>query len=176
MTESAAATAAKPGLAAEIARLASIIDRPDYSPGERASLRRWAPGQPIPLAFYRLWLKYLRAELPEERQAEAWMALAWGLATCQRGCHTPGRPFGQALAESDFPEGRLERLLSAPEDVRIELFMNAVRFLASRGECFNWVEASQFLLATDPQKRESIHRRIAAAYFRHQPQESKGKE
>ena len=155
-----------------IAKLADMIGASHYPKGDHAALRRWAPGQPVPLAFYRLWLRHIDAELPPESQTPAWMTLAWGLATMGEGAHDPRRPLGQALAESQFAEGRLERLLSAPEEVRLELFMDAVRFLAAKGESFDWREAASVLLTTDPAKRETLHRRIAAAFYRHQPQES----
>jgi CRISPR system Cascade subunit CasB len=181
MTEATPSPATTPALASVIARLAAVICETHYPNadraalrhpnGDRAALRRWAPGQPVPLAFYRLWLQHLGHELPADRYIEAWMTLAWGLATCGTGCHDPQRPLGQALAESRFSEGRLERLLSAPDDVRLDLFMSAVRFLAARGERFDWHDAALFLLTTDADKRERLSRRIASHYYRHLPQD-----
>jgi CRISPR system Cascade subunit CasB len=130
----------------------------------------------VPLAFYRLWLRHLGSELPPEPQTEAWMTIAWGLATCGQDSHDPQRPLGRALAEAGYSEGRLERLLSAPEDVRVDLFMSAVRFLAAKGERFDWQDAAQFLLTRDVEKREVLHRRIAAAFYRYLPQETHAKE
>jgi CRISPR system Cascade subunit CasB len=149
-----------------IGSFAGVIGSPHYPTGDRAQLRRWALGQPMPLAFYRLWLRHVGEELPIEEQTEAWMAIAWGLATMGAHAHVLGRRFGHALAEAGYAEGRLERLLSAPEALRIELFMSAVRFLAAKQQAFDWREAAEFLLARDPQKRESIHRRIAQSYYR----------
>lgn len=154
-----------PSLASDIAHVARVLSAEHYPNGERAALRRWAPGQPVPLAFYRLWLRHLGRELPPEPQTEAWMALTWGLATAGPDSHDPKRPWGQSLAESGYSEGRLERLLSAPEGVRLDLYMNAVRFLTAKGEHFDWSEAAQFLLTQDPSKRDGLNRRIAAAYF-----------
>lgn len=171
MTESSLTPAQAPSLASDIARIASVIGAHHYPTGERAALRRWAPGQPIPLAFYRLWLRYLGRDLPTEAHTEAWMALAWGLATAGPDSHQPDRPWGQALAGSHFSEGRLERLLSAPEDLRLDLFMSAVRFLAAKGERFDWSDAARFLLTSDPAKREALNRRIASSYYRDQPRD-----
>lgn len=156
----------EPSLEHCIGLLSGLIGSAHYPNADRAALKRWAPGQPIPLAFYRLWLRHVGDDLPPEGQTEAWMTLAWGLALCGPGGHRPGRPLGQALAESGFAEGRLERLLSSPADMRIELFTSAARFLAAKGEAFDWAEAAQFLLTHDADKREAIHRRIAAAYYR----------
>ena len=85
------------------------------------------------------------------------------------------------LVVADGPAGggvdwTIERLLSAPDDVRIDLFMSAVRFLAAKGERFDARDAAQLLLTLDADKREGLHRRIAAAYFRHLTQKSKAKE
>ncbi|MFN3629826.1 MAG: type I-E CRISPR-associated protein Cse2/CasB, partial [Casimicrobiaceae bacterium] len=44
-------------LASIVGRLAHAIGEAHYPNGDRAALRRWAPGQPLPLAFYRLWLR-----------------------------------------------------------------------------------------------------------------------
>jgi len=167
MNASPIAVGEPPKLTSILSRMVGVIGQEHYPSGDRAALRRWAPGQSAPLAFYRLWLRHLGDELPSENQTEAWLAIAWGIAICGKECHDPGRPLGQALAESRFSEGRLERLLSAPTDVRIALFMSAVRFLAAQGERFNWADAAGFLLTSDPARRETIHRRIAADYYRH---------
>ncbi|MEW6695412.1 MAG: type I-E CRISPR-associated protein Cse2/CasB [Pseudomonadota bacterium] len=172
MTTTQIAPSEAPDLASRIARLVSVIGHEHFPSGDRAALRRWAPGQSIPLAFYRLWLRHQGDDLPGESQTEAWMALAWGVATSGQDCHDPRRPWGQALAESRFAEGRLEQLLSAPDDVRIDLFMSAVRFLAAKGESFDWRDAAQFLLTQDAAKRDSLNRRIAASYYRHLPQQT----
>lgn len=165
MTAAEALSSNQPSLSSQIARLAKVLD--SAPTGDLAALRRWAPGNPIPMAFYRLWLRHANDDLPPEKLTEVWMAIVWAIATLGSKSHDPARPFGQALAESKFSEGRLERLLSAPEDVRIDLFMSAMRFLAAKEARFNLVEAAQFLLTTDADKREALHRRIASAFFRY---------
>jgi CRISPR system Cascade subunit CasB len=163
-------TATGSSLGARVAQMEAIIGAEHYPNGERAALRRWSPGQPIPLAFYRLWLRHLGDDLPPEFQTPAWMTIAWGLATLGKEGHDPRRPLGQALAESKFSEGRLEQLLSAPEDVRPDLFMSAVRFLAAKGERFDWRDGAAFLLTQDNEQRQRLNHRIAAAFYRHQTQ------
>lgn len=153
-------------LSTSISKMAGIIGSAHYANADRAALKRWALGQPIPLAFYRLWLRHIGADLPPEGQIEDWMTLAWGMALCG-GCHEARRPFGQALAESHFAEGRLERLLSAPDDLRRELFMSTVRFLAAKDACFDWIEAARYLLTRSTDKREAMHRHIAKNYYKH---------
>jgi CRISPR system Cascade subunit CasB len=163
-------TATWSSLGARVAQMAAIIGAEHYPNGERAALRRWSLEQPIPLAFYRLWLRHLGDDLPPEFQTPAWMTIAWGLATLGKEGHDPRRPLGQALAESKFSEGRLEQLLSAPEDVRPDLFMSAVRFLAAKGERFDWRDGAAFLLTQDNEQRQRLNHRIAAAFYRHQTQ------
>jgi CRISPR system Cascade subunit CasB len=158
-------TATGSSLGARVAQMAAIIGAEHYPNGERAALRRWSRKQPIPLAFYRLWLRHLGDDLPPEFQTPAWMTIAWGLATLGKEGHDPSRPLGQALAESKFSEGRLEQLLSAPEDKRPDLFMRAVRFLAAKGERFDWRDGAAFLLTKDQDRRESLCRRIATAFY-----------
>ncbi len=150
-----------------VATLTGVVAAPHYPARDRAALKRWAPGQALPLAFYRLWLRHLGQDLPYDHQCDAWMTLAWGVATMGSSAHRPERPFGRALAEAGFAEGRLERLLAAPDELRNELFMSAVRFLAAKDEGFDWTEAAEFLLSRDANKRQAIHRRIAEAYYRH---------
>lgn len=155
-----------PSLAETIGKLAGIIGSPHYPAGERAALKRWSPGQALPLAFYRLWLRHVGDDLPAERQLEIWMLIAWGLALLGEGAHRPGRPLGQALAEAGFSEARLERLLAAPDALRADLLMNAIRFLAAKGESFDWQGAAYLLLASNASSRERIHRRIARDFYR----------
>jgi CRISPR system Cascade subunit CasB len=169
MNEQAAVLSSDSPLATEVRRLAATVTASHYPTGDRAALRRWAPGQPVPLAFYRLWLRHMRSDLPPESQTNAWIALAWSIATLGAGGHVPQRSLGQALAESGFSEGRLERLLSAPEEVHLELFMSAVRLLAAKGKGFDLLDAARFLLTTDAAKREGIYRRIAEGFYRYLP-------
>lgn len=155
-------------LASEVAKVATVLSRPHYPPSDRAALKRWSAGQALPLAFYRLWLQHLRTDPPPESQALGWMALVWGLALAGDG-HEPRRPLGQALAEANYAEARVERLLSAPEELRIDFYASLVRFLVARGIGFNWAELAAFLLTKDPTAREQIHRAIAYAYYRNLP-------
>lgn len=170
MNQTATIPEGQSSLSSTLARLAAVIGAPHYPAGDRAALRRWAPGQLVPLAFYRLWLRHVGADLPTQNQTEAWMLIAWAIATLGDKAHNPKRPWGQALAEASFAEGRLERLLSAPADVRADLFMQAVRFLSAKGERFDLAEAALYLLTDDEAKREQLHRHIAQAFYRHPPE------
>lgn len=168
----AAVAPAEPGrdLANRVNRIASILAAEHYPGGDRAALKRHAPGQPPPLAFYRLWLRFLDTDLPPEAATPGWAFLAWGLASSGPASHCPGRPLGQCLAESGYAEARLERLLAASDDeVRLSLAASLVRFVAAKGAAFDWVQLAQLLLTRDDDARERLHRRIATDYYRHLP-------
>lgn len=169
MTTATESPAPTPTLASRIGTLAGVIGHAHYPNGDRAALKRWAPGQTVPLAFYRLWLRHLGEELPAESQQQSWMLLAWGLALCGAHAHRVDLPLGQALAEARYADARLERLLSAPAELRPELFMALTRFLAAKDAAFNWTEAAEYLLARDTDARERSHRRIAQSFYRHLP-------
>lgn len=168
-----AGAVAEDDLAAHIGRLAGLLGSAHYPGADRAALKRHAPGQPPPLAFYRLWLRHLGTELPPDGQTAAWALLVWGLALAGAGAHRPGRGLGRMLAESGYAETRLERLLAADDDARERLFASLVRFLAAKGEGFDWLHAARLLLTRDADARESLHRRIAADYYRHLPRQEK---
>ena len=155
-----------------VARIAALLDRPHFPTGDRAALKRWAPEQPLPLAFYRLWFHEMRQDLPPETQLVHWMALVWGLALSGSGAHRPQRPLGQALAEAHYSEARLERLLSAPEALRIDLYIALVRFLAAKREGCDWAELAAFLLVESSDSRERTHGRIAQFYYRYVPRQA----
>lgn len=156
-----------------ISRLAAQVAMPHYPSADRAALKRHTPGQPPPLAFYRLWLRHLGVDLPAEGQTGTWALLASGLALMGGGAHRQGRGLGRALAESDYSEARLERLLAADDGTRERLFASLVRFLAAKGESFDWLDAGRLLLTRAPDARETLHRRIAADFYRHLPRQDK---
>lgn len=151
-------------LPARIARLSHMISAEHYPTGDRAALKRYSPGSAIPLAFYRLWLKHMEEELPDN--IGVWATFAFGLAIMGKEAHQPGRPLGQVLAEAGYSEARLDQILASEGDVRVKLFTSMVRFLAAKGEGFNWTDAARFLLTGDEDKREAIHRQIASDFYR----------
>jgi CRISPR system Cascade subunit CasB len=154
-----------------VGRFAAALCSEGVSNGERATLKRWAPGQPIPLPFYRLWLRFVSDELPSEETAPAWVLVAWGICLMGARGNRPERPFGRAMAEAGITYARLERLLDAPPDVLPDLLTAVVRRLAADAAGFDWSEAAELLLARKPAARESIRRRIAVAFYRFQPKE-----
>lgn len=158
-------------LPGRIARISGLIGGTHFPNADRAALKRWSPGQPPTLTFYRLWLRSIDADLPAAGQAQAWMLVTWGLALGVD--HQRGRPLGRVLAEGRYSEARLERLLAASEDVLPDVFASMIRFLAAKGESIDWLDGARLLLTQDAEKRESVHGRIARDYFRNLPRTDK---
>lgn len=152
-------------LATAVGRAAGIICSDGFPTGDRARLRRMAPGRPLPLVFTRFALAYL----PEswDRQPDDWATLLAGMAIMAPHAHRPGHRLGRALAEAGYSEARLERLLNAEGDTRRTLFLRAIRFLAAKAVPFDWLDAAQLLLTRDTAKSDHIKQRIARDFFAH---------
>jgi CRISPR system Cascade subunit CasB len=155
-----------PSLWASIAKIAGILASEHFSTGDRAALKRMAPDQPPPLAFYRFAFR----ELPEnwERHRAAWQTLtaAMALSSNHGNPHNPKRPLGRVLAEQGYSEARLERLLAAEGDTLNTLLLRAARFLAAKGEAVDWADGARLLLTVSDDGREQIRREIAGDFYR----------
>lgn len=158
-------------LQGRVASLMRQFVRPDFPGSARAAFKRWAPGQPPPLAYYRLLLQQPGDELPASTQTEAWMLLAWALS--QGIEHQAERSLGRALAEAGYAEARLERLLAAAPELLPELAAAMLRFLAAKAQACNLHELARLLLTRDDPAREVLHRRLAIDFFRHLPRPTK---
>ena len=144
------------------ALLARVIGADDFPTGERARLKRWAPGSPPSLAFYRFAFRHL----PEgwERNPEAWLTLTTAIALLCPDPHRPDLPLGRALADTGYAEARLERLLSAQEDTLHTLLLRSARFLCAKNSGCNCTDLAYLLgLRGDP---ERARLRIARDYYR----------
>ncbi|MGE0373340.1 MAG: type I-E CRISPR-associated protein Cse2/CasB [Gammaproteobacteria bacterium] len=160
--------AADPPLHQRIGQLAAVLGTDHFPAGDRAALKRMAPSSAPPLAFYRLWLRHLGDDVPVPDQTPAWTVIVAGLAGAPPRAHQPGRGLGQALAESGWHEARLERLLAAADAQQAKLAADALRFLAARGERFDWTLLARLLLSRAGDARDAIHRQIATDFYRHQ--------
>ena len=147
----------------KMGRIAGVISSDRFPTGERAALRRMAPGQPLPLCFYRFAFSYLPPGW--EHALEQWTTLIAGIALMSPNAYSPRVGFGRALAEAGYSELRLERLLAAEHNVQRTLFLRAIRFLAAKTEPFNWAEGARFLLTRDEEKREILNLRMARDFY-----------
>lgn len=148
-----------------VGRLAGAVARLD--PGRRATLRRMDAERDPPLEFIKLMVTL---PIPRwEHNPRAWQTLVAGMTLFDPPpAGTRSSRLGRALAEGGFSEARLERLLAAQGAAGRRLFLRACRFLATRGMPINWLDAAQFLLATDPQRARNIRLSIARSFFRTQ--------
>ena len=153
----------RPALATTIAALAHRIDTLD--PGDRAVLRRGDPEAEPSLVFVKL---ALRTPLPDwEANVPAWQTIAAGMALLlPPGGRSAGPGLGRALADSDFSEARLERLLAAEGATLRGLFLRACRFLAARSVAIDWLDAARLLLTRKPDAARQARLHVATSYFR----------
>ena len=88
-----------------------------------------------------------------------------GIAITSPNAHNLEVGFGTALADTNYSETRLERLLAAKDETRRELFLRAVRFLAAKVKAFNWVDSARFLFTKDDEKLEELKLSIARDFY-----------
>ncbi|BCX82600.1 CRISPR system Cascade subunit CasB [Methylomarinovum caldicuralii] len=146
-----------------IGHIAGVIGSDRFDTGERAALRRMAPGHPPPLAFYRFALRHLPEDW--ERNLEDWKTLVAGIALMAPHAHRPRQSLGRVLGESGYSEARLERLLASEGNTRRLLLLRAARFLGSKTLPCDWCDGARLLLTRDAEKRETVHRRIARDFY-----------
>lgn len=167
MTTATAPDPERSGLWQTIAKIAGILSGENFPGGDRAALKRMAPDQAPPLAFYRFAFR----ELPDgwERQLTAWQTLTAGIAlmcVSQRP-HDASQPLGRLLAEHKYSEARLERLLAAEGETLHTLLLRAARFLAAKKESVDWTDCARLVLITaNEAQHEKIRREIAGDYYR----------
>lgn len=161
-------TAVDSGLAGRIAQMVAVVSSARFPAGDRASLRRHAPGRPPSLAYHRFWPRWMNSEPPPEAQSQDWALILFGVAFGGNANHQRAKSLGTALAEAGYSDARLERLLAAEEqEVRRQAFARALRFLAAKNQSFDWVGATAWLLGSG-ETREKHARRIATDFYRAQ--------
>lgn len=155
-------------LSSIVGRIAGVLGSDRFPTGERAVLRRMSPGGLLPLPFIRFALQYLPPHWDRNDDSiKDWATVVAGIALMSPGAHRPDVSLGTALGEKGYSEARLERLLSATGDTRRTLLLRAVRFLAAKSAACNWVDCVLLLQSPDGSHgRETLHRRIAADYYR----------
>jgi len=153
-----------PTLYSMVGRVAGIIGSEDFPTGDRARLRRLDPDEPPPIAFYRFAFRHLPEEW--ERSQADWITMVSGMALMAPRPHQPGMGFGRVLAENNYSEARLERMLAAEGNTLRVLVLRAVRFLVAKGAKCDWTDIAAILLARGGEKREQARFRIARDFYR----------
>ena len=169
--------------------IAGEIAGRNFSPGDRAALRRMDLDNPDAAAFWRLLAP--RGQLgcpPLERK---WALILNGIAlmtptisreTGGRSAHDGATPVGRALflgggtqrAKGFYSETRFNRLLTARGSMLRILLARMFRMLAATDVSFNWREMAQFILNEDydEERAEDARRRMARDYYRAERQNS----
>ncbi len=153
------------GLVLTIARLSGFIASGGLSNGDRAALKRMHFDQPPPLAFYKMAVHYLPPGWESSTGLKDWVTIVSGMALMSPSIHRPDRSLGRVLAEVNYSESRLERLLAARGDVRRTLVLRTVRLMAAKLVSCNWSDVAGLILLRDPDKVEAINRRIARDFY-----------
>ncbi len=162
---------------------ANEISGAAFGRGDLAALRRMDPGAPDAAAFYRLLAR--RELLGNETVELKWALILHGIALMTRtandgqespSAHDRAVPVGQALfkggdasrSKGFYSETRLNRLLTAREEMLRTLLARLFRMLANEGCAFDWREMARFILydGYDEEAAERSRRRIARDYYR----------
>ena len=142
-------------------------------PGDLAALRRVKPGDPSCLAFWKLAAAHLEASLPaggphRDETENRWGVILSAMAELA-GLHQPRRPLGRALAEADYAEPRLERLLRARGEALSDCVRTMAHFLRSKAAGANQSDLAWLVLSDGRSDEDTVRRRIARDYYSARP-------
>ncbi len=157
-------------LASIVGRLAHAVTR-ELSPGDVAALRRHRVGRPLAPAFFRVSALILdpAGALPSgerfrEAAEERWAVIVAAIAELE-GLHAPRRRLGEVLANADFSELRLLRLLRSHDEALADAIATTTHFLASRAADADLTDIAHLVLSDGRSDEERVRRRIARAYY-----------
>ena len=161
-----------------------IAAMPEYDRGGLAGLRRMDPDEPDAAAFWRLMAK-------EELLGNPTIERKWGLIlhgialmtrtaggddVTSRSAHNGRMPVGRALflggeaqrTTAFYSETRLNRLLTARDEMLRALLARMFRMLAASDVSLDWREMARYILneGYDDHLAEQGRRRIAREYYR----------
>ena len=175
-------------------RFAHRLSRPDFPRGDLAELRRMNPDAPDAAVFWQLLSRYelLGSPAMESRWGLILHGIALMTPTAGReipadsdgyrpSAHNPTVPVGLALYQGGDPnrgeqgfysETRLNRLLTARDEMFRTLAARAFRMLGRAGQPFNWRDMATLILNEDNDRGEEIRRRIARSYYQAQRRSS----
>ena len=151
-------------LADVIGRVAHAMDHDLIGPGERAELRRLDIQRPHSPAFWRIMTAWVTSDQTTENETR-WAMVLSGMARMAPQPHRQGYQLGRALAQADYSESRLFKLLKAQGTIFEDTVRRLCSFLAAKAEPVDWVELGSFILSTDEKKAEDARRRIARDYY-----------
>lgn len=167
------------GTMEQVSRLVPLFaggeqSRARLGPGQIAELRRLDVERPSAPTFWAVVATELDAHLPPDgavvarRAAERRWAVALRALAVLAGLYRKGHRLGAALAAAGFSEMRFQRLLASPEDRLPDEIATVARYLAAKGEAFDWFDLVRLAVEVDPTAADDARRDIARDYFRTQ--------
>jgi CRISPR system Cascade subunit CasB len=148
-------------------KIANLLRADHFGTGPRAALRRMGPKQLAEPALQRI----LADHIPDDWLGERGMA-DWGLIIHTLALGSPdnllgAKSFGAALAQAQYSESRLARLLQASRTQLNDVLPRACRFLVAKGEALNPAGIASFVLAVSNGARADAARtQIARDFYR----------
>lgn len=131
--------------------------------GDLADLKRETDFPPS--VFWRLMSLALPNQQLGYRDEKRWLVLIRGMAILAPNSHQKDLGLGKAMvlagyANSDKP-ARMERLLSAEEDVFQPMWLTMCRMMASKGISFDQVKAADLILFPDGERTKNTRYAVA---------------
>ncbi|MGB8930128.1 MAG: type I-E CRISPR-associated protein Cse2/CasB [Anaeromyxobacteraceae bacterium] len=157
------------GIASIVGRIAQYVNK-GLSPGDVAQLRRITWADANCRAFWRLAAEVLVPDgaIPEgagRDDAERRWAVILNAIALANGLYAPRRRMGAALADAGFSELRFVRLLRASGPAVGSAAATAVRYLAAKGEPFDFAELALLVLSDGRADEADVRKRLARSYY-----------
>lgn len=168
--------------AGEMARVDSEPHRSRLSRGDMANLRRMDLDDLDPVVVRMMASQESLAEwITNDVIYRKWGLILHGIALMTPraaagggSAHDGNTPVGRALHQMGYSESRLNRLLTAREEMLHTLLSRMFRMTAANDQKFSWSEMARFIRNSDYNEisAEQGRRRIASYYYRAQRQSS----
>lgn len=165
MNETTSPSLDRKSLASLVGTLAAYLAS-ETGKGDAAALRRADPNGLPPLAFWRLYSRWIGGEANRSEHNESRWLCVMHLMAHAVSLHQPKPSLGAALSSCEVAESRVSALLRAQSNALVSRARGCVQILNARGQRFNQVDLARLVLSTHTSEAgDSIRRRIARDYF-----------
>lgn len=152
-----------------LAKIAFRLANDGFPMGDHAALRRMNPQAPsshAEIAAERL-LSSAGAEPTGEADRKRWLLIIHCLALT-RGQHAHSASTGATLAQVQYSEERINRLLSSDFEVIADVLPRLARFLRAKGSAIDWLPLARIARWTgrDESRADQSRNRVAREYAR----------
>lgn len=165
-----AASVPSTSISSVVGRLIFLIEK-ELSSGDRAALRKMTAEDEGAPAFWKMAVSVL---IPggfmsdsvglRELQEKDWITILSALATME-GLHAPQQRLGRVLAEAEFSELRLTRLLRAEGISLHDQVRLMTTFLRSKGSTVDMADVARLVLTNSSDRRVQFRRQVASDYY-----------